>query len=148
MSESYDVAIIGAGPGGYVAGIRAGQLGLSPIVIDKSPDLGGVCLNWGCIPTKALIKNAEVVEAVVRHGADFGIEFEKVTADWGKAVARSQRVRRRMNKGIAGLFKKYGVAHLQGEARFTDAHRLEVSTADGGQEIEAAHVVIATGSHS
>ncbi|MFN8423309.1 MAG: FAD-dependent oxidoreductase [Anaerolineae bacterium] len=91
-SKQYDVAIIGAGPGGYVAGIRAGQLGLKAVVIDRDPNLGGVCLNWGCIPTKALIKNAEMVHFVQDKAESFGIGLSGITLDWAKAVDRSRGV--------------------------------------------------------
>lgn len=149
MAEQYDVAIIGSGPGGYVAGIRAGQLGLKAVVIEKEPNLGGVCLNWGCIPTKALIKNAEMVNFLHKKAEDFGISAMNPSISWEKAVDRSGKVVSRMNRGVAGLLKKNGVTVIQGTARFTGAHELAVTAPDGTeQRVEAAHVIIATGSRS
>ncbi len=149
MSDTFDVAIIGAGPSGYVGAIRAGQLGLKAVVIDKNPDLGGVCLNWGCIPTKALIRNAELVELMTRHADDFGFTVKGFEASWPKAVERAHKVKGRMNKGVAGLLKKNGVTVITGTASFRDAHTLEIEV-EGGQPttIEAKNVIVGTGSHS
>jgi dihydrolipoamide dehydrogenase len=148
MVSRYDLAVIGAGPGGYVAAIRAGQLGLKTVVVEREPALGGVCLNWGCIPTKALLKNAEMVEFVQRRSGDFGIHVDDPTISWPEGVKRSRRVVKRMNKGIESLFKKQGVEWIRGSARFTDPNTLAI---DGGHdgapgEIEADHIIIATGS--
>ena len=149
MSDRYDVAIIGSGPGGYVAGIRAGQLGLRAAVIEREPQLGGVCLNWGCIPTKALLKNAEMVNFLNRKAGDFGIQFSDPQISWDKAVDRSGKVVSRMNRGVAGLLKKNKVDVIQGTAAFADAHTLEVTDGAGQvTRVEAEHVIIATGSRS
>jgi dihydrolipoamide dehydrogenase len=149
LTERYDVAIIGAGPGGYTAGIRAGQLGLRTVVIEREPVLGGVCLNWGCIPTKALIRNAEMVSFLHTKAPEFGLTFTDVTASWGEAVKRSRRVVTRMEKGVRSLLKKHGAEVLHGQVRFQDAHTLLLSGADGATTtVEAAHVLIATGSRS
>ncbi len=149
MAERYDVAIIGSGPGGYVAGIRAGQLGLKTVVIEKEPHLGGVCLNWGCIPTKALIKNAEMVNFLHKKAEEFGITAMNPSVSWEKAVDRSGKVVGRMNRGVAGLLKKNGVTVIQGTARFQGPHSLGVTGPDGAEQtVEAAHVIIATGSRS
>ncbi len=149
MAERYDVAIIGSGPGGYVAGIRAGQLGLKAVVIEREPSLGGVCLNWGCIPTKALIKNAEMVNFLQRKSEEFGITAMNPGISWAKAVDRSGKVVSRMNRGVAGLLKKNGCAVIQGTARFTGAHSLAVTGPDGAEQtVEAEHVIIGTGSRS
>ncbi|MCE7939169.1 dihydrolipoyl dehydrogenase [bacterium] len=149
MADRYDVAIIGSGPGGYVAGIRAGQLGLRAVVIEREPALGGVCLNWGCIPTKALIKNAEMVAFLKKHAAEFGIVVKDPEISWTKGVERSGRVVQRMNRGVAGLLKKHKCDVVQGTARFADAGTLEVTAPDGAAtRVAAAHIVIATGSRS
>ncbi len=151
MADRHDVAIIGAGPGGYVAGIRAGQLGLKTVVVEREAALGGVCLNWGCIPTKALIKNAEMVNFLHHKADDFGLVMKDPTVSWDKAVSRSGRVVERMNRGVAGLLKKNNVDVIRGSARFTGPNTLVVAPpADGGEEntVEAAHVIIATGSRS
>lgn len=149
MTQKYDVAIIGSGPGGYVAGIRAGQLGLRAVVIEREPVLGGVCLNWGCIPTKALIKNAEMVNFLYKKADEFGITFKDPEVSWTKAVERSGRVVGRMNRGVAGLLKKAKCDVVTGTARLVDAHTLEVTGPDGTTtRIEAANIIVATGSRS
>jgi dihydrolipoamide dehydrogenase len=150
MAERYDVAIIGGGPGGYVAGIRAGQLGLRAVVIEREPQLGGVCLNWGCIPTKALIKNAEMVNFLHDRADEFGITVHDPAISWDKAVGRSRKVVDRMTRGVAGLLKKNNVNVVTGTARFSGAHTLAVEPAGDGPAttVEADHVIIATGSRS
>ncbi|MEO8082616.1 MAG: dihydrolipoyl dehydrogenase [Ardenticatenales bacterium] len=147
-SKHYDIAIIGAGPGGYVAGIRAGQLGLKAVVIDRDPNLGGVCLNWGCIPTKALIKNAEMVHFVQDKAESFGIGLEGITLDWNKAVDRSRGVVKRMNRGVDGLLRKNGVDVVIGSATLRDANTVVVVGEAGETVIGATNVIIATGSRS
>ena len=149
MAERYDVAIIGSGPGGYVAGIRAGQLGLKAVVIERESSLGGVCLNWGCIPTKALIKNAEMVNFLHRKAEEFGITAMNPGISWSKAVDRSGKVVSRMNRGVAGLLKKNSCAVIQGTARFTGPNSLAVTGPDGAEQtVEAEHIIIGTGSRS
>jgi dihydrolipoamide dehydrogenase len=144
MSTRYDVAVIGSGPGGYVAGIKAAQAGLHAVVIERER-LGGVCLNWGCIPTKALLRNAELYETL-READAYGFKVGKLGFDADKIVERSRRVADKMNKGVASLFRKYKVAHLEGTARFTGPLQLEVSDAAGkGARVEARDVIIATG---
>lgn len=137
----YDLAIIGAGPGGYVAAIRAGQLGLKTIVIEQD-ELGGVCLNWGCIPSKALLRNAEVV-SLLKRADEFGVSFDNLRVDYSKAVDRSRKVVGTLTRGIASLLRKNKVEHLKGQARFVDAHTLAI--APEGRTITASHVIIATG---
>jgi dihydrolipoamide dehydrogenase len=148
VAEPYDVVIIGSGPGGYVAGIRAGQLGLRAAVVEREPALGGVCLNWGCIPTKALIRNAEMVNFLNEEAETFGIEVKDPTVSWPKAVDRSRKVVDRMNRGVAGLLKKVKVDVVTGSARFAGPHALVVTGEGGETRLEAAHVIIATGSRS
>ena len=139
MSE-YDVLIVGAGPGGYVAAIRAAQHGLKVGCIERE-SLGGVCLNWGCIPSKALLKNAELVSLISNRAKEFGFSFENFVADYAAAVKRSRRVVKRLVGGIGYLFKKYGVEHIQGTARLIGTQAVEVD----GKVYRAKHIIVATG---
>ena len=135
----YDVAVIGSGPGGYAAAIRAAQLGLKTVCIEREA-LGGVCLNWGCIPSKALLHNAEVLNTV-NNASAFGIAVEGVSADYAAGVARSRKVVDRLTKGIAALFRKNEVDYIEGQASILAPHVIEVD----GKRIEADHLIIATG---
>ncbi len=137
----YDVLILGSGPGGYVAAIRAGQLGMSAVVVENR-ELGGVCLNWGCIPSKALLKNAEVLDTF-RHAKEYGISFDNLQFDFGHAVDRSRTVVRRLTNGIGFLFKKNNVTLVQGTGVFETPN--SVSIADAGETLTANNVIIATG---
>ena len=141
MDSIYDVAIIGSGPGGYVAAIRAGQLGLKTAIIEKDA-LGGVCLNWGCIPSKALLKNAEIL-SYVNRAEEFGLSFDGFHADYSVAVSRSRQVVDRNTRGVGYLLNKNNVEHVQGAGRLVAANRVEV---EGGPAIDAKNVIIATGS--
>ncbi len=143
MSDSFDLIVIGAGPGGYPAAIRASQLGLNVACVEKEK-LGGVCLNWGCIPSKALLKTAELVHKIA-HAADFGITAGTPEVDYAKVVARSRRVARKFEKGVGYLFKKYGVNRIEGTARLAGPGVVEVHTASGPRTLHAPHVVVATG---
>ncbi len=146
-SDTYDVAIVGGGPGGYIAAIRAAQLGLNPVVIEKER-VGGVCLNVGCIPTKALLKNAELVLAM-RHGEDYGITCDNLKFDMSKAVARSRTAANTLVGGIEYLLKKNKISLIGGHGRLTSASTVEVTSDDGDtQTIEAKSIVISTGSRS
>jgi len=139
---TFDVIVIGAGPGGYPAAIRAAQLGLNTACIEKEK-LGGVCLNWGCIPSKALLKTAELA-AKVRKGADWGLEIPELTVNFPAVIKRSRKVAKRHERGVAGLFKKYGVTSLSGEARITGEGEVSV-----GDEVHtAAHIIVATGARA
>ncbi|MCJ7739227.1 MAG: dihydrolipoyl dehydrogenase [Anaerolineae bacterium] len=148
MSEQvYDVTIIGAGPGGYVAAIRAAQLGLKVAIVEKE-NLGGVCLNWGCIPTKALLRNAEVVSLLGR-GKEFGFSVSDVTVDYAAAVKRSRQVSSRLVKGIGGLMKKNDVDVVIGAAVLKSASEVEVTNDAGeGQTLQTKNVIIATGARA
>ena len=144
MKETYDVTIIGAGPGGYVAAIRAAQLGLKVALVEKE-HLGGVCLNWGCIPTKALLRNAEVV-SLLRRGKDFGFTVSGLEVDFGAAVDRSRKVAERLVKGIAALMRKNSVEVVAGTGVLQVAHAVEVALSEGGtRTLETRNVIIATG---
>jgi dihydrolipoamide dehydrogenase len=144
----YDLIVIGSGPGGYVAAIRASQLGMKVGVVEKS-ELGGVCLNWGCIPTKALLKSASVFE-YLSHAKDYGITIEgEAKADFGAMVKRSRDVAAGMSKGIQFLFKKNKIDHIEGFGRVLPGKKVEVKTEDGKTtEYSAEHIIIATGARS
>ena len=145
---NYDVIIIGSGPGGYVAAIRASQLGLKTAVVEKS-ELGGVCLNWGCIPTKALLKSAQVFN-YVNHAADYGVKLDgNISVDFEGMVKRSRDVASGMSNGIQFLFKKNKIEHLAGYGKVLAGKKVEVTDADGKkQEYTAKHIIIATGARS
>ncbi len=147
MNE-YDLIIIGSGPGGYVAAVRASQLGLKVAVVEKA-ETGGICLNWGCIPTKALLKSAQVLD-YARHAADYGINAGEAPApDFGAVIARSRGVADAMSKGVQYLFKKYNIPVLSGFGRLKGAGAVEVEAADGTKETYGAkHIIIATGARS
>ena len=142
--SEYDVAVIGGGPGGYVAAIRAGQLGLRSCVIERDA-LGGVCLNWGCIPSKALLKNAEILSYI--HRADqFGLHFDNFRADYSVAVARSRQVVDRMTRGIGFLLRKNNVDHIAGQASIASPTAIDVAGADGQtSRVSARNIIVATG---
>lgn len=145
MAQTFDVVVIGGGPGGYVAAIRAAQLGFSTACIEAK-HLGGICLNWGCIPTKSLLKNAEVWEAI-RHAEDYGITVENARFDFSKIIARSRGIAERMSKGVAFLFKKYNVTHIAARGRVLAPGRIACTGADGAalEEVHAKHIILATG---
>ncbi|HLP16363.1 MAG TPA: dihydrolipoyl dehydrogenase [Bacteroidota bacterium] len=141
--KQFDVLIIGGGPGGYVAAIRAAQLGLSTAVVEKDK-LGGICLNWGCIPTKALLKNAEVYN-LLKHADQFGFTFDNLKADFSKAVKRSRDTSNRLSKGIEFLFKKNKIEHIPGTAKIAAKGVVEVTQPGKTDRIAAKHIIIATG---
>jgi dihydrolipoamide dehydrogenase len=147
MNE-YDLIIIGSGPGGYVAAVRASQLGMKVAVVEKA-ETGGICLNWGCIPTKALLKSAQVLD-YARHAADYGINAGEAPApDFGAVIARSRGVADAMSKGVQYLFKKYNIPVISGFGRLKGAGAVEVEAADGTKEkYSAKHIIIATGARS
>ncbi len=144
MSE-YDVIVIGAGPGGYVCAIRAAQLGLKTAIIDKQW-LGGVCLNVGCIPSKSLLKNADVARTLREGGKEFGFSFENLNLDFSVAVKRSRQVSNRLTKGVGFLMKKNNVDVYMGTARLVAKDTVSVTDGEGKtQELKAKNIVIATG---
>ena len=146
MSKTYDVAIIGGGPGGYVAAIRAAQLGLTPVVIERE-HLGGICLNWGCIPTKALLRSAEILTQI-NHAEAYGIKVEKVSYDFKKIVERSRDISKKLTQGVAYLMKKNKIEVITGEASLKDNTNLDVKTDKGNQTVTAKHIIIATGARA
>ena len=137
----YDVVVLGSGPGGYVAAIRAGQLGMKTAIVERDT-LGGICLNWGCIPSKALLRNAEVL-SLIQHADEYGIAVQGVKPDFSKAVDRSRQVVGRLTRGIAVLLRKNGVEHVEGTGVLIDSNTLQI---DGdGRTLSADNIIIATG---
>jgi dihydrolipoamide dehydrogenase len=150
-SYTYDVIVIGSGPGGYVAAIRAAQLGQKVAIVERE-NLGGICLNWGCIPTKALIHNADIVETL-KDAATYGISFDNLKVDFGAAIKRSRGVVDRQNKGVAFLMKKNKIDVLQGHAVFTDPHTLQITPSEikpdaAEQSVTSANFIVATGARA
>jgi dihydrolipoamide dehydrogenase len=144
--QEFQVIVIGGGPGGYVAAIRAAQLGRKVAVVERDR-LGGVCLNWGCIPTKALLRNAEVL-SLAQRGEEFGLQIQGLTADYRKAQVRSRQVADRLTRGIAFLMRKNHITVVAGAAQLRTPTHVEVQPTDGGtaQVLEAEHLILATGS--
>lgn len=147
MNE-YDVVVVGAGPGGYVCAIRASQNGLKTAIVDKQW-LGGVCLNVGCIPSKALLKNAELAHTLRERASEFGISFDNLKLDYGEAVKRSRQVSSRLTKGVAFLMKKNNIDVYMGQAKLVSKQHVEVSNAEGKvEQLKSKNIVIATGASS
>jgi dihydrolipoamide dehydrogenase len=150
MADAFDVVVIGAGPGGYVAAIRAAQLGLKTAIVERE-SLGGVCLNWGCIPTKALLKSGEVYDTLGHLGA-YGLSAEKPAYDFSKVIARSRAVAKQLSGGVAFLMRKHKIEVVEGTARFekaSPAPKVVVALKAGGErEIAARSVILATGARA
>jgi dihydrolipoamide dehydrogenase len=144
-TEVYDVAVLGSGPGGYVAAIRAGQLGLKAIVVEKDDRFGGTCLHVGCIPTKSLLHTAELLDKL-KDAKQLGISVERAELDWQALQKRKERIVRRLAGGIAYLFKKNGVETVQGFGSLAGGGKIEVKGDDGSRSVYAKNIIIATGS--
>jgi len=144
----YDLIIIGSGPGGYVAAIRASQLKMKVAVIERA-EIGGICLNWGCIPTKSLLKSAQVFEYLT-HASDYGIAISgEVRPDFTAIISRSRNVANGMSKGVQFLFRKNSIVHIQGFGRLAGTNTVEVQDADGNKKnYTAGNIIIATGARS
>ncbi|MDH3666647.1 MAG: dihydrolipoyl dehydrogenase [Paracoccaceae bacterium] len=146
MSKDFDVVVIGAGPGGYVAAIRAAQLGLKAAIVERE-HLGGICLNWGCIPTKAMLRSSEVFH-LMHRAKEFGLKAEKVDYDLDAVVKRSRGVAKQLNSGVGHLLKKNKVTVLMGEATIPDKGRVSVRTDKGTDELTTKNVILATGARA
>ena len=150
MPDAYDLVILGSGPGGYVAAIRAAQLGMSVAIVERER-LGGICLNWGCIPTKALLRTSEVYHYMT-HAAEYGLKAEKVGFDLNAIVQRSRKVAGQLNAGVKGLMKKNKVAVHEGVGKLTGAGKsggkLTVTQGDKTVDLQAKHILIATGARA
>ncbi|HEX8657908.1 MAG TPA: dihydrolipoyl dehydrogenase [Hymenobacter sp.] len=147
MALQFDLVVVGSGPGGYVAAIRASQLGMKVGVIERE-SLGGICLNWGCIPTKALLKSAQVFE-YLNHASDYGLKAEGVGFDFNAVINRSRGVADGMSKGINFLFKKNKIETVMGTGKLLAPGKVEVTKADGSKEtVEAKSIILATGARS
>ena len=147
MSETYDLIVLGSGPGGYVAAIRASQLGLKTAIVEREL-LGGICLNWGCIPTKALLRSAEIFH-YMSHAKDYGLVADRISADLDAVVKRSRGVAAQLNKGVTGLMKKNKVAVHMGTGVLTGKGKLTVTAEDGKKtELAAKNIIVATGARA
>jgi dihydrolipoamide dehydrogenase len=147
MAENaYDVIVIGAGPGGYVAAIRAAQLGLKTIVVERE-HMGGICLNWGCIPTKAMLRSSEVYH-LMQRAKEFGLSAQGIDYDLNAVVARSRAIAKQLNGGVSHLLKKNKVTALMGAATITAPGQVSVKTAKGEESLSAKHIIIATGARA
>jgi dihydrolipoamide dehydrogenase len=147
MAEQYDVVVLGSGPGGYVAAIRAAQLGLKVAIVERE-SLGGICLNWGCIPTKALLRSAEIFHQI-RNAEKYGLSADKAGFDLQKVVKRSRDVASQLNKGVTGLMKKNKIAVHMGEGKLAGKTKLSVKSEDGKTtELQARHIILATGARA
>ncbi len=142
MAEAYDLIVLGSGPGGYVGAIRAAQLGLKVAIVERE-NLGGICLNWGCIPTKALLRSAEVFHQM-KHAKDYGLAADNITADLAAVVARSRGVAKQLNQGVTHLMKKNKITVFMGEGKLKAPGKLEVN----GETLSAKHIIIATGARA
>ena len=146
MSNNFDLVILGSGPGGYVAAIRASQLGMKVAIIERER-LGGICLNWGCIPTKALLRTSEIYHYMT-HAADYGLKAENVGFDLGRIVDRSRKVAGQLNAGVKGLMKKNKVQVFEGVGALTGKGKLTVTQGDRTTELTAPHIMVATGARA
>jgi dihydrolipoamide dehydrogenase len=142
---TYDFVIVGGGPGGYVAAIRAAQLGQKVAVVERD-NLGGVCVNWGCIPTKSLIHNAEIANILSHDGKDFGFSFDNLKLDYGVAQKRSRQVSERLMKGVGFLFRKNGITHIEGTGTLISPQQVKVEPS--GQVVEGKSLILATGARA
>jgi dihydrolipoamide dehydrogenase len=146
MPDTYDVIVLGSGPGGYVAAIRAAQLGLKTAIVEREL-LGGICLNWGCIPTKALLRSAEIFH-YLQHADAYGLSADKTGFDLQKVVARSRAVSKQLNQGVAHLMKKNKIAVHMGEGKLTGKGKLSVTAEGKATELQAKHIILATGARA
>ncbi|GAA4765762.1 dihydrolipoyl dehydrogenase [Stakelama sediminis] len=146
MADTYDLIVLGSGPGGYVAAIRAAQLGLKTAIVEREL-LGGICLNWGCIPTKALLRSAEIFH-YMSHAKDYGLAADKISADLEAVVKRSRGVAKQLNQGVTHLMKKNKITVHMGEGRLVGKGKLEVKSDKGTETLTAKNIIVATGARA
>ena len=146
MPENYDLIVLGSGPGGYVAAIRAAQLGLKTAIVERE-NLGGICLNWGCIPTKALLRSAEIYH-YMQHAGDYGLKAAQISADIDAVVKRSRGVAKQLNQGIGHLMKKNKITVHMGDGKLTAANKLTVTKDGKTEELTAKNIILATGARA
>lgn len=146
MAENYDLIVLGSGPGGYVAAIRAAQLGLKTAIVERE-NLGGICLNWGCIPTKALLRSAEIYH-YMQHAGDYGLTAANISADIDAVVKRSRGVAKQLNQGVTHLMKKNKITVHMGDGKLTAANKLTVTTDGKTEELTAKNIILATGARA
>ena len=146
MSASYDVIVLGSGPGGYVAAIRCAQLGLKTAIVERE-NLGGICLNWGCIPTKALLRSAEIFH-YMQHAGDYGLKAQQIEADLEAVVKRSRGVAKQLNQGVTHLMKKNKITVHMGEGTLTGPTSMTVKGDKGEEKLSAKHIIVATGARA
>ena len=146
MADTYDLVILGSGPGGYVAAIRASQLGLKVAIVERER-LGGICLNWGCIPTKALLRTSEIYH-YMQNAESYGLSADNVSFDLNKVVERSRKVAGQLNAGVKGLMKKNKIQVFEGVGALTGKGKLTVRQGDKTTELEAKHIIVATGARA
>jgi dihydrolipoamide dehydrogenase len=146
MADTYDLIVLGSGPGGYVAAIRAAQLGLKTAIVEREK-LGGICLNWGCIPTKALLRSSEIYH-YISHADAYGLSVEKPTFDLAKIVERSRKVAGQLNSGVTGLMKKNKITVVTGDGKLAGKGKLSVTKDGATTELEAKNIIIATGARA
>ena len=147
MSQSvFDVIVIGAGPGGYVAAIRCAQLGLKTAIIERE-HMGGICLNWGCIPTKAMLRSAEVFHLMHRAN-EFGLNAEKISFDLDAVIKRSRGISKQLNQGVTHLLKKNKVKSFIGDATILDKGKVKVEKNDNSEELSCSNIIIASGARA
>jgi len=148
MPNKYEIAILGGGPGGYVAAIRSAQLGFKSVIIDPQP-LGGICLNWGCIPTKSLLRNAEIYDVIKNHGDDFGIKAKELDFDFSRIIKRSRDISDRITKNVEMLIKKNKVDRILGYGKFVSKNQLDIYKDDKKiDSITAEKIIVATGART
>ena len=146
MAENYDVIVLGSGPGGYVAAIRSAQLGLKTAIVERE-NLGGICLNWGCIPTKALLRSAEIFH-YMQHAGDYGLAAEKISADIAAVVKRSRGVAKQLNQGVTHLMKKNKISVHMGDGKLVAKGKLTVTKDGKTEELTAKNIIVATGARA
>ncbi len=140
----YDILVIGGGPAGYAAAIRAGQLKKKVLCVEKE-NLGGTCLNWGCIPTKALLEDGSFIRKMKTEAAEHGVSFDNFKLDFGRIIGRSRGIAEKLSKGIGGLFHKYSVKSELGTAKLLGAHKVRITSSTGTKDVTADHIIIAVG---